>query len=52
MCCNGEKRKGGWAWGGGAPFLGMPAFPYDSYPVAAELCFTCEILVTGLGLFE
>lgn len=39
---------------GGSPFLGMPAFPfrYDFYPVAAELCFTCEILVTGLGQFE
>lgn len=35
----------------GSPFLGMPAFPfrYDFYPVAAELCFTCEILVTGLA---
>lgn len=51
MCCNGgREREDG--HGGGAPFLGMPAFPYDSYPVAAELCFTCEILVTGLGLFE
>lgn len=36
----------------GAPFLGMPAFLYDSYPVAAELCFICEILVTGLGQLE